>query len=157
MGNVIQLGPPIRSATGRVEVLDHSRTHLVGAVLRWKRYRRWAAPWLAGQCEFCESPFTEGGEPGLISGYSVLGGGPAEQDDYCWICAICFETWRDHYCWTVLDTRGRPARLPDLFESMSDLSDWPADVEAGERRRPTLAIARPDESLIEVNPPSNLR
>jgi hypothetical protein len=40
---------------------------------------------------------------------------------------------------------------------MSDLSDWPADVEAGERRRPTLAIARPGESLIEVNPPSNLR
>ena len=152
MGNVIQLGPP--SANGRVEVLDRSRTHLVGAVLRWKRYRPWAAPRPTGQCEFCESPFTEGGEPGLICGYSVIGGGPAEQDDYCWICAICFETWRDHYCWTLLDTRGRAARLPDLFDSMSDLSDWPANVDAGERRRPTLAIAGPDESFIEVPPPS---
>jgi hypothetical protein len=77
VGNVIQMGPPSGSATGRAELLDHSRTHPIGAAPRWQRFRRWTGPWLTGQCEFCESPFTEGGAPGLISGYSVMGGGPA--------------------------------------------------------------------------------
>ena len=125
------MGPPPGSATGRAELLDHSRTHLIGAALRWKRFRRWTGPWLTGQCEFCESPFTEGGAPGLISGYSVMGGGPAGQNDYCWICAICFESGRDHFCWTVLDTLGRATRVPDLLESMADLTAWPVDMDAG--------------------------
>ena len=90
----------------------------MGAFLRWKRYRRWTATRLVGTCELCGSPFTEGGEPGLNAGYSVEGGGPAGQDDYCWICAICFETWRDHYDWTVLDTRGRPSKPSGILQSI---------------------------------------
>ena len=143
MGNLIQIGPPSAARTGQTEVMDHNRTHLVGAVLRWKRYRRWNAPLLIGRCEFCESPFTEGGAHGLISGYSVVGGGPAGQDDYCWICAICYENWRDHFCWTVLDTRDRATRLPDLFQSIADLTDLPA-----------RANVRPDEPVvIDLVPP----
>jgi hypothetical protein len=154
MGNVIQLGPRSGSATGRAELLDHSRTHLIGAALRWKRYRRWTAHWSIGQCEFCESTFTEGGAPGLISGYSVIGGGPADQDDYCWICALCFDNWRDNFNWTVLDTHGQATRLPDLLDSMLDQTDLSAGSGAGERARPILAESRPDESVaIEVFPP----
>lgn len=148
MGNVIQLDPSSESATARAELLDHSRTHLIGAALSWKRYGRWTGPRLTGQCEFCESPFTEGGAPGLIAGYSVMGGGPAGQDDYCWICAICFENWRDHFCWTVLDNRGHATHLPDLLKSTAQLAEWPAHVEPG--RRPTLALgrARSDKPVV---------
>jgi hypothetical protein len=47
----------------------------------------------------------------------------------------------------VLDTLGRPTRVPDLLESMADLTAWPADMDAGERRRPALQIARSDEPV----------
>jgi hypothetical protein len=105
--------------------------HLVGARLRWKRYRRWTSAALAGKCELCPATFTEGGEPGLTSGYSIVNGGPAGQDDYHWICAICYESWRDQFDWVVLDTLGRQLEPPGLLASLADLhSDYePADVE----------------------------
>jgi hypothetical protein len=104
-------------AESTVELLDHQHTRLIGASLRWKRYRAWNSAWAAGRCELCATGFTEGGTPGLNSGYSVVGGGPAGQDDYRWICAICYETHRDHFCWTVLDTRGAVAEPPGLLEA----------------------------------------
>lgn len=101
----------------RVELLDHQHTRLIGASLRWKRYRAWNSWWAAGRCGLCGAGFTEGGTPGLNSGYSVEGGGPAGQDDFRWICAICYETHRDHFCWTVLDTRGVATEPPGLLEA----------------------------------------
>jgi hypothetical protein len=100
-----------------MEILDHRHTRLIGARLRWKRYRAWNSGSVAGRCELCGAWFTEGGTPGLNSGYSVVGGGPAGQDDYRWICAICYETQRDHFCWTVLDTRGTATQPPGLVEA----------------------------------------
>jgi hypothetical protein len=139
-GSVIRLGPPARLPAGHIEVLDHPRIRLVGAELRWKRYRSWASPRPMGRCEFCESAFTEGGSPGLNSGYSVVGGGPAGQDDYVWICAICFETWRDDFAWIVLDTRGEPTVPPDLLESMIDAADTASHSYAAGRYRDHTAV-----------------
>jgi hypothetical protein len=119
-----------RGGPATAEVLDHRRTRFVGASLRWKRYRRWTTSWLLGECELCGADFTEGGTPGLNSGYSVVGGGPAGQDDYVWICAICYETHRDHYCWTVLDTRGAPSEPPGIIETVFSLVAWPVEVMA---------------------------
>jgi hypothetical protein len=117
MGDVIHLGPASHDATSETDVLPHSRRHLIGAFLRWKRYRRWTTSQAVGSCELCDAPFTEGGEPGLNAGYSVVGGGPAGQDDFCWVCAICFEMWRDHFDWTVLDTSDRPSQPAGLLQS----------------------------------------
>ena len=124
MSGVIYLGSRDRSAPA--EILDRPKTRLVGAVLRWKRYRRWTGTWQLGRCELCGAGFTEGGTPGLNSGYSVVGGGPAGQDDYCWICAICYEMQRDHFCWTVLDTRGTASEPSDLLETAFGWMAWPS-------------------------------
>jgi hypothetical protein len=158
MGTIIRLGPPTQPSPARGEILDHSRTELVGAVLRWKRYRRWTASWLTGRCEFCESQFTEGGTPGLISGYSVVGGGPAGQDDYHWICAVCFETWRDEFAWTVLDTRDEEMRPPDLLESMLDSGAWWPTSESLRPEVPIIADPDPaNPNVIEIYPPRQFR
>jgi hypothetical protein len=123
VNDVIYLNSGGRSATA--ELLDHPRTALVGATLRWKRYRRWTTTRLLGRCELCGTGFTEGGTPGLNSGYSVVAGGPAGQDDYYWICAICYETQRDRFCWTVLDTRGLSDEPPDLLDTAFGWMSWP--------------------------------
>ena len=111
-----------------VELLDHPRTRLVGSTLRWKRYRRWTTSQLVGKCELCGADFTEGGTPGLSSGYSVVGGGPARQDDYIWVCAICYEGHRDHYCWTVVDTRGAATEPPGILETAFEWAAWPLEA-----------------------------
>jgi hypothetical protein len=126
MTNVVYLN----SRAGRTELLD-DRTNLIGATLRWKRYRQWTAAWLPGRCEMCDAAFTEGGTPGLNSGYSIVGGGPAGQDDYCWICAVCYETQRDRFCWTVLNTRGNVSEPPNLLDAAFGwMMQWPSAVRA---------------------------
>lgn len=124
------------------ELLDHPYTDLIGAALRWKRYRGRTAPWLSGHCELCDAAFTEGGSPGLTSGYSVLGGGPAGQDDHVWICAVCYELGRDRFCWTVLDTRDEAAQPLGLIDAALGLYVLPAVDDA----------YRSDGSLIAVAP-----
>ncbi|HEX7591263.1 MAG TPA: hypothetical protein VF375_04870 [Candidatus Limnocylindrales bacterium] len=128
MNNVVNFSS--RAGLTRTELLD-DHTNLIGASLRWKRYRQWTASWLPGRCELCDAAFTEGGKPGLNSGYSILGGGPAGQDDYCWICAVCYETQRDRFCWTVLDTRGNVSEPPSLLDAAFGwMMKWPSDVQA---------------------------
>lgn len=115
MSNVIYVGS--RPGQGTAELLDDSGTGLVGATLRWKRYRSWTSTRPPCRCELCGAQFTEGGSPGLNSGYSIIGGGPAGQDDYRWICAICYDLERDHFCWTVLDTRDEACEPRDLIDA----------------------------------------
>jgi len=104
MGELIWLIPRVTAADSR---LRNPWARLKNANLRWQRYRRWTATWLYGACDFCQTPFSEDGEPGTLrSGYSVLGAGPAGQDDYSWVCAICFEDLRDRFNWTVLYANG---------------------------------------------------
>jgi hypothetical protein len=133
MGEVIHLGTAVHSDLFEVDVLSHPKAHLTGAFLRWKRYRRWTTDRPVGTCELCDSPFTEGGEPGLNAGYSVAGGGPAGQDDYSWICAICFEVWRGHFDWTVLDTRGCPSEPAGILRSIFSQGVVSPDPEGGVR------------------------
>ena len=93
-----------------IVVVDCRNAPIVGARLRWKRYRKWTGVAAPTSCIACGERFTEGGEPGLTSGYAIVGGGPAGQDDYQWICAICYEGLREGFGWVVLDTLGRPVR-----------------------------------------------
>jgi hypothetical protein len=87
----------------------------------------------------CDATFTEGGTPGLTSGYSVIGGGPAGQDDYVWVCAVCYDLGRDSFCWTVLDTRGDATQPPDLLDAAFRLgTPLEADADPG---RTVIAVA----------------
>jgi hypothetical protein len=138
MSSVLHLDS--RPGFAATELLDHPQTDLVGATLRWKRYRPWTASWPAGECRLCGAQFTEGGTPGLNSGYSILGRGPAGQDDYYWICAVCYEMKRDHFCWTVLDTRNEATQPPDLLQAAFGWMAWAARDEADE---PGRAITTP--------------
>jgi hypothetical protein len=96
MGELIRLFPRAPRATQVDSRLRNPGAGLKDARLRWKRYRSWTAGWLHGACEFCQIEFGEDGQVGTLhSGYSVLGAGPADRDDYSWICAICFEDLRD--------------------------------------------------------------
>jgi hypothetical protein len=124
VSDAIDFGTSVGAA--RVDLLDHSHARLVGATLRWKRYRSWTSNRPAGRCELCGAQFTEGGRPGLNSGYSVIGGGPASQDDHRWICAICYDLRRDHFCWTVLDSRGTVYQPRDLLDAALGWAAWPA-------------------------------
>jgi hypothetical protein len=114
-----------------IEVLDRPSGVFFGAALSWKRYRRWTGIGPSGVCELCGARFTEGGVPGLNSGYSVLGGGPAGQDDYRWICAVCHDLWRGQFGWTVVDTRGWACEPPGLLEAAFGLLAPPAPPETG--------------------------
>lgn len=106
MGELIWLIPRPTAADSR---LRSPRDRLRDAHLHWKRYRRWTSTWRYGSCEFCRTEFSESGEPGTLhSGYSVLGAGPAGQDDYSWVCAVCFEDFRDRFAWTVLGVETGP-------------------------------------------------
>ncbi len=122
----------------RAELLDHPQGRLIGATLRWKRYRRWTATGPSGSCEFCGERFAGSGTPGLNSGDSVVGGGPAWQDDYRWTCAACYEIGRDRFSWTVLDTRGDAVEPPDLLDTVLDWMARPARAD-GEDIQPDTA------------------
>ena len=126
MIDVIHLSDHVGSAG--TELLDHPHSGLIGTALRWKRYRPWTSSRPVGRCELCGARFTEGGTPGLNSGYSVVRAGPAGQDDYRRICAVCYETRRDHFCWTVLDTRGEASEPPDLLEAALGFLAWPSST-----------------------------
>jgi hypothetical protein len=130
-----------RRSPGTIELLDHGQTDLVGATLRWKRYRPWTTARPLGCCELCGTRFSEGASACLNSGYSVLGAGPAGQDDYRWICAVCYDVGRDDFCWTVLDTRGRANEPPNLLEVALGLMEWPlaADTDESDEDGPTIA------------------
>jgi hypothetical protein len=141
MTSVIQLGAPVVPA--RAELLDHPQVHLIGATLRWKRYRCWTATGPSGSCAFYGETFTESGAPGLNSGHSVVGGGSAGQDDYRWICAVCYEIGRDRFCWTVLDTRGDAVEPPDLLGTMPDWMARPARADGEDVQPETADLADP--------------
>lgn len=116
MGDLIRLVVD-RPAAGlrpsaRPAVAPDTRHRLTGASLRWKRYRRWTVAWIVGRCELCHARFSEDGDTGTLhSGYSVVGGGPAGQDDFYWVCGVCAEFHADDLDWTILDTFDRrPSR-----------------------------------------------
>ena len=127
-----------RPRPGATSVIDAPWSELAGASLRWKRYRRWTED-REGACEICGARFREtlahphpvdhegdSRAVALVSGYSIVGGGPAGQDDYRWICAICYESFRDYMGWHVLDTRDRPIRPAGLWEAAFGFreSEW---------------------------------
>jgi hypothetical protein len=70
--------------------------YLAGARLIKQGYRPYRQGWAHDHCEFCWAKFSL--EPGeLNAGYST-------EDCYHWICADCYEDFRDAFNWAVHKT-----------------------------------------------------
>lgn len=105
MGELIALAERRSAVLERRSARDerrHSTDELIGATLRWHGYRGWNTSLVHGECELCQTPFADDGSRGtLLAGYSVVSGGPANRDDFVWICGLCYEEWSEWYRWTV--------------------------------------------------------
>ncbi|MGD0017892.1 MAG: hypothetical protein ABSD62_01440 [Candidatus Limnocylindrales bacterium] len=111
MGELIRLAPRIPTPEER---LRDAHAELIGARLRWKRYRDWPArhPRPSSPSEACRAPFSLKGvwhssqRPGSHAAFRA-------RDDYLWLCALCFESRGAWFGWHVLeptpDPRGRLA------------------------------------------------
>jgi hypothetical protein len=144
-------------ATGRGDgastlPLDQPIAFFAGARLHWKRFRAWTSPRQRAQCAICEAPFSADGYPGLIAGYSVVGGGPVGEDDYTWICAICYEAWRDACGWVVVDALGSPVGPVRLWESTSGLVALQTDAGFEPEPPPAPWADWPRFRLVWVDP-----
>lgn len=73
--------------------LQGQERYLQGATLRRKAWLGSNESWDHDHCAFCGSKFVE--RPGdLREGYATV-------DEYHWICASCFSSFRDRFEWKV--------------------------------------------------------
>lgn len=74
--------------------LTTQEEYLLGRTLAW---RRWSAPkpaWDHDHCEFCWAKF------GAVVEDDVLTEGwTTAEDGYHWVCAACFEDFRERFGW----------------------------------------------------------
>jgi hypothetical protein len=77
--------------------LQGQEAYLTEATLEWKPYTRYSESWAHDHCEFCSAKFSEAG-----SVASTLHEGYATPDKYRWICAACFEDFKERFRWRVL-------------------------------------------------------
>jgi hypothetical protein len=77
--------------------LINQASYLRNAVLHWSQWR--VNPeqpgWDHDHCEICWKTFTDQDWPNALhEGYTTA-------DSYRWICADCFEDFKDRFCWLV--------------------------------------------------------
>ena len=87
--------------------------YLQGATFVRKPYRVWSETWEHDHCVFCATKFIDPAfseahaamvrdDPAVrTEGYAALGTGPEGQDDYHWVCATCFDDFRERFAWKV--------------------------------------------------------
>jgi hypothetical protein len=99
-------GVPILRLMGDDWRLTGQEGYLQGATFVHKPYRAWSATWDHDHCTFCTRKFV--GELGQLSddgvlaaGYSALGRGPQGEDDYHWVCDVCFADFRERFDWKI--------------------------------------------------------
>jgi hypothetical protein len=69
--------------------------YLRGARLVAREYRAYRPGWDHDHCAFCGSKFSQ--RPGDLSvGYST-------EDEYHWICAVCFTDFSAEFGWQVVE------------------------------------------------------
>ena len=66
---------------------------LKGVKLKEKNYRPYSLEWDHDHCEFCGAKFSAQKED-LKKGYST-------KDNYYWICNLCFNDFKDEFCWSI--------------------------------------------------------
>ncbi len=78
--------------------LQGQERYLSGVDLTWRRYRQ--SPrnpdWDHDHCAFCWATFTVEDRPDVLhEGYCTV-------DEYHWICAACFDDFRERFGWRVI-------------------------------------------------------
>ena len=73
--------------------LTNQLSYMKGAALGSRRYSAFRPGWEHDHCEFCHAEFAERDAPG------VLREGYATPDEYRWVCATCFEDFRELFQW----------------------------------------------------------
>jgi hypothetical protein len=59
-----------------------------------KSYRKPRPEWDHDHCSFCQAKFMEPGTPDTLhEGYST-------QDDYYWVCPLCFSDFKNMFDWS---------------------------------------------------------
>jgi hypothetical protein len=82
--------------------LTNQEKYLQGATLHWRRYRAPRPEWDHDHCEFCWATFFETPAPdALQAGYTT-------DDEYRWICEVCFADFRDRFAWQVGTPKPEP-------------------------------------------------
>ncbi|MBX9950612.1 MAG: hypothetical protein K2Y39_15695 [Candidatus Obscuribacterales bacterium] len=86
--------------------LQGQESYLKGVSLRYKRYVMRDEKWDHDHCSFCWAKFMDEQNVNalpdcLYEGYATLA---CDQfaDDYFWICATCFEDFREHFNWKLV-------------------------------------------------------
>jgi hypothetical protein len=74
--------------------LQGQERYLFGVLLEYRQYKSSSANSDHDHCEFCNSKFSVDSSLGLTAGYST-------SDGYHWICAPCFEDFKNKFEWVV--------------------------------------------------------
>ncbi len=73
--------------------LTNQMNYLKDRSWSWKPYTKYREGWDHDHCSFCWQKFTESGTPETLhEGYST-------QADYYWVCAQCFEDFKEMFAW----------------------------------------------------------
>ena len=75
--------------------LQGQERFLSGVELTWKPYRPCRDDWEHDHCEFCGAKFSEKAED-LNEGYVT-------RDGYHWVCADCYEDFKERFQWTIVN------------------------------------------------------
>ncbi len=76
--------------------LQGQEKYLKGVTLRFKTYSKYREDWDHDHCEFCQTKFMESNHLDMLhEGYST-------EDNYHWICSICFNDFKDMFEWNVV-------------------------------------------------------
>ena len=78
--------------------LRNQEKYLLGKTLTWKRYTTRSEEWDHDHCAFCWQKFMDQDLP------DVHREGYATEDDYYWICKICYEDFKDRFQWKLVRT-----------------------------------------------------
>ena len=71
--------------------LTNQERYLMAAVLHWATWKQTNPNWDHDHCEFCWAKFREDANPDTLqAGYTT-------NDGHRWICASCFEDFRDRF------------------------------------------------------------
>jgi len=74
------------------------KKYLYGITLYKRKYKRYSETWDHDHCELCMEKFAETDliPEALHEGYATL-------DNYRWICASCFNDFREKFAWTLAE------------------------------------------------------
>jgi hypothetical protein len=88
--------------------LQGQEDYLFGRVLRWARWWSYQEGWDHDRCNFCWQEFSDHECPNnpLREGYVTA------DENYQWICAQCYEDFKERFRWTVTASTAPPPTRP---------------------------------------------